>query len=361
MDPYLKSLMNPFIYKGSPIPDGNNHDFICNDMVAYSDVSYGDTVTAGGKFNFTMQTFPFLPYLAGIQSLSKLEIDSKKFTEQQAAITSSNLVSGFAPICFPEVFLSSNNVYTQLGVFKDDPWGAAKARMGSIGYKILYTGPINTCSGSITVTPSNIVVTPFKSAVPNLNVTSTGTVSSVNPNNTVSSAAKSFANTLAVEINRNNGASYKTSRTFRPEETIYVLPKRANTINQLSPILPAATAVLANISSSEASDNLYNFVKRDAPDTVTSHCGGIVWYDDNWESFVIQFRNINQDASFRIEAIACFELTLKTGSPFIDLSMASSPNKPNVMDKSHTISDNILNESEMARNGASMSSPGSNL
>lgn len=355
---YIKSLLNPFVFKGAPIPDGNNASFACIDMVGVSNISFTFLAERYESISFEIKTFPILPQLAGLfppQSGGIITVDNVPYAQSLLSDPTSTTFGGaYIPLCIPNAFKTPSTAYRKLGLFKDDPWNASKARCASFGYRIIYTGPVMSCAGSITVTPNNIAITKYRA-----NATS-GAFLAVgadgNPGITTELAqntAEKGCSSYSMEVNSITNASYKLSRTFRPEMSIYVLPKRNQGVNLPSALFPCSTPLFANVASSADAANLYNVFRNNSVSAVTSDdnvCGGIIWVDDSWESYSIFFNNVNTSGSFRIEAIACFELTLKNGSPFMDLSMKSSPNNPKELNDAK----NIVKDDPSAKTEAEM-------
>jgi len=56
--------------------------------------------------------------------------------------------------------------------------------------------------------------------------------------------------------------------------------------------------------------------------------GGIVWYDDDWESQVINVTNVINGAQFRFETIVCMEYSVGISSSVYAFSR--SPTKPDL-------------------------------
>lgn len=311
--PYLGARLNPFTSSAHEYPDGQNQNFICVDY------HVANTLTTVPS-SFVMQTLPCAPAFGAIASINGPITVDGTISAVSSAYTP-NEITG-TTTWFPLAVLPPlANYYANLGGATVDPFNASKARMVICGYRIIYTGPTSTCSGSITVTPNNVTMSP--GSITTTNVAAAGTAISVqqlgNDAVTIRNYSTQNAPIFNLELQCNAAALTKESKTFRPEESIVILPRYLAQANLPSDILGGAMPLVGNMGSLNGPLNLDNFFRSS-----NVNVNGVIWMDDNWESFQIVFNGINSDASYRIETVVCVEMSLQQNSVYAPLSKEKS-------------------------------------
>lgn len=314
MSPYVSARVNPFSASAHALPDGQNQNFICVDYhVANSLTSLPS--------QFVIQTIPSLPAMAAIASTAGAITVDGVVQAVSSAYTPSEITAS-TTWCPLAILPPLANFYGALGGITPDPFNATKARFVVCGYKIIYTGPVSTCAGSITVTPNNLSMQP--ASITTTSVAAAGTNIAVqnigNDGVTVRNYATQNATIHNVELQSNAAALTKESKTFRPEETVLVLPRYLASINNPTDMFSGSYPIVGNVGSLNGPLNLVNFFR-----SANVNPNGVIWYDDNWEAFQIVFNGINADASYRIETVVCLEMTLQQNSVYAPLAKEKSP------------------------------------
>jgi hypothetical protein len=319
--PYLGARLNPFVSAAHAYPDGQNQNYICVDYHVANSLTSVPT-------SFVLQTLPLAPSFSAIASTAgPITVDgvvsaaSTAYTPNEiTALTTWYPTSILPPLA---------NYYSLLGGINTDPFNATKARMIICGYRIIYTGPTSTCSGSICVTPNNITLS--QQSITTTNAAAAGTAISCqqlgNDGATVRNYATQNAPLYCIELSVNSAALTKESKTFRPEESIVILPRYLAQTNLPSDVFPGAMPLVGNVGSLNGPLNLTNFFRSS-----NANVNGIIWMDDNWESYQIVFNGINSDASYRIETVVCVEMSLQQNSVYAPLSKERSPYNKNATD-----------------------------
>lgn len=212
-----------------------------------------------------------------------------------------------------------------------DKWNAATYRIVSIRHKIMYTGPVTTCAGSVFAYPANLSFTP-------IGETSTGSDSSgvaptsgrylITYNNlglntfatragtdliNVTGLVTGFTSTPAsTQVNLTPPA---TTQMYRPEQSITLIPKHMT--NKYSTIEHRST--LAGLTSDPFTTGDTTQLLSCVARTPNWQCG-LLAYDPDWQSMVAQFDNLNSDATFVIETCMCVEIVPRASSNFISLT-----------------------------------------
>lgn len=319
-DPYINARLDPFTHAAGAIPDGQNQNYICLDLHS------ADTLTNLPN-SFVIQTMPCLPSMGLVGSTAgSMTVNGVVHAAltQYRPNASNTTTTNWAQICIPNVL---NGYYTGLGVQKNDPWNATKARVGVMGYRIIYTGPVSTCAGSITVTPNQVGFTSFGIVSSTTSSATTWTVTSTLPAGTAGTDTVALNTPLiAIEMDINPTNLTKESKTYRPEESILILPRYLAKSNLPKDIYQGTYPLIANANGATANVTYFNLGSK-----TPASSGGVVWIDDDWESYQIAFNGINSDASYRIETVMCFEANLQQNSAFTAVAKEKAPHNNTVM------------------------------
>lgn len=354
MPGYVHCRVNPFTGAGNSIgiPDGANSNYIVSDFYI------ADTITDISG-DFMIQTFPILPYLAGItatnnNSLAVVSVNgfsvpgvSGGNAASTRYVDGAKIQGGFFPISIPPGFYNptgSGGNYYRPGVDQSDPYNSMTARLVSVGYRLTYTGPANTCSGVITVTPTPIAISQLGQTTSSAG--DPGADLAIGIAN-ASSATVGLGQILPKGVTVFNMDSYsimgtvsKETITLRPESGAIIVPKHKTQDYKMLPTMNNVAAVVADYGVSPSTTNLWSnlFERIDVkPGTGARVDGGIIWFDNDWESVSISFSGINSDASFRFETVGCFEFSLPPNSSFVSLAKKTSPSMPQQIKQAEAI------------------------
>lgn len=307
---YVHCRLNPFQGSGkAAIPDGGNDGFVVNDLYSF------DTIAMNGNTNFMIQTFPTLPCSAGItfaplSTPVPLQVNGVNFTAPPS-LDSSVSGGGIYPLSVPTVY---NNIGNPIrpGNRINDVYSTANLRMIAMGYRLIYTGPAYDCSGSITVTPSSVSLSP----------------GGVTQSTAASATLPGFATLNAAQISVGNvtrgtaclswdgtisNSFVSQSVTFRPEQGILFVPKHRSKDFKVQPYSDVPMGLIFNsslVDTGNLTANAYAGLLTTNNTTLGSstYAGGICWYDNDWSSVTVVASGINPDASFRWETVYCMEI-----------------------------------------------------
>lgn len=309
---YEMCRLNPFDGHGNAaIPDGSNSNFIVSDTFAVSVIK----PTAAGQ-DIVIQTLPTMPILACVGSTTNFNVDGVNMTAlSEIGWNSTSTTLSWVPCCVPPQFAGSHDP----GVNLIDPWNSTGYRFISIAYRLIYTGPVNTCAGSITVTPNNVTF----STGPVTNTGNGMTLNTQSATNVVTALTTNIP-TLVIDVSNNTSVMQRSSRTYRPEQGCIVRATHSGTSHQRLASPATSYGVITPQSIGQAT-NAYNVFRN------TSSCG-IICYDNDWTGYQISIQGMNSDASYRLEAVMCFEVNPSVQSAFYPMTRKESPNDPIALD-----------------------------
>lgn len=311
---FLNCRLNPFGSMGkAALPDGSNANFVVTDSFAYDVITFSGT---GGAKTFILQTTPTLPHMALVGSTS----DGFVVNGVPTGSLSSYAVGAvpgqsWTPICIPAIF----NTSCVPGSTYADPWTASTMRFTNMAFRIVYTGPVTTCAGSITVTPNNMAYT-------DANATTQEGLRVFPANQAGTAQANAYPRgtpMLATDISVNEGAFTRASRTFRPEQGVTLICRHTGSSYDNVTIGRTPYVAIATPQSTGGTTDITAAVRQITRNGI-EFCG-IACYDNNWGGFQVTFNNINPDASFRIESMVCMEVCPMVTSPYYPMTQQSSP------------------------------------
>jgi hypothetical protein len=322
---YVMCRMNPFRGSGKgSIPDAGNFNFVVVDEMTYDNISFNTGFTG----ELIIQTMPTLPCSAFITLTSPdqngLVVNGVSVKASQS-VTPPTYASTYYPLSILNPYKYSPGIAPgSYGGFAVNPYGANAARLVACGYKLTYTGPVNTCAGSITVTSNDTSMT-YYSLVASDDPDSQNLVV-LNPQMTTVLTPTNGTQMYSLNYNSNLTALNRESRTVRPEEGLLFIPKHKSKDFKIQPISEMAYGVVANITT--GSNNHINVLSTDNLAGNFNYRGGITWFDNDWSGAQIRFSGINPDASFRWETIWCMEYNPAVGTVMQTVAIKSSPDRP---------------------------------
>jgi len=331
MDPYIMCRLNPFSGgNGKGIPDGTNHHFIVLDSYQYDNIDFSSFTADQFPSTFILQTTNSLPNLmwANCPNNKFMKINGVTFKGTGVYNGTAEGISAWYPMA---TLPAMTNTYGNFSSSQDDPWGATGLRIISQGFRIIYTGPVTECSGSITVTPNNWTYSPGPTITGITAVATTVNLRAVNVDQT---ASTNFApvglGTYQIDGTNSTTLLSKDSVTVRPEQGITIIPRHVGTSRDMIPIMKGSRPVTFGNTAQGAGAILYNACANSGT-AISSVNGGICFFDNDWDNYQIVFQNVNNTASFRIESVICFEACVGATSAFAPLTHKVSENKPAVM------------------------------
>lgn len=321
--PYMHCRMNVYSSKGGvPIPDGRNNKFIVVDHFVADTIN---TITTAG---FTIQTYPFLPYTAGVSGNGGAA--AKDITINGDILTNSgDFNSGLYPIGVPTEWSSA---FSAPGQVVADPYQATAGRIISVTRRLIYLSPSQTATGIISVTPRVVGCQASSATTSGVTPAGAGEVSIVT--NTYAQAVSNAAAKGTPILSVDSGATLsptqftRDSVTTRVENGVVIRGKSANSDHELSPFTTTAYGVSQNnkISAytSAGGNTIINLFTSTSSNT-SAIAGGVSFYDPAWQSQVITVSGAIAGASFRLETVICMEYALGQSSPYAPLSRSAVP------------------------------------
>jgi hypothetical protein len=325
--PYTLCRMNPFKGKGgTEIPDGGNSRFLSLDMMSVDNFSVSSSGTV------VLQTLPVLPF-AGMISCSGTNVTINGATLTAPASMSPNNANTNS-FWYPTSVFNNYTSAVTCGTNYIDSAGSVSGRIAALAYRIYYTGPVNTCAGTISVTSNDVsfeycgATTSSTAGAPAAGLVSV-TLGALTQ---TAIAATVPSGTPIVQISSYNSptALNRTTYTIRPEEGLLIVPKHKTNDFKIRDMYDTP-AVMVGIGPLTPGSAHYSVFTAGAYNTGGSNTIGILLHDSDWSSYQVCFNNINADASYRIETIACVELNPNQGTFVASLTKDQSPSEPAVM------------------------------
>jgi len=332
--PYLICRHNPFNgLGGSGIPDGNNSSFIVTDLYAYDTIN-----VATGNPSFSIQTMPAMPCSAFLAASGAMLVNGLPYgagdiaSPDAVSLTAAGQYKAFVPLGVPTQWPYKNigTGSTTVGGGVSDPFNSSKARIVALAYRLIYTGPAYDCAGSITITPNSVSFQPVGAVTTGSAPTTTTTgIFTENQVGTKTQLANG-TNVLSLDYTFAPNTFTRESVTIRPEQGLLLVPKHSTTDFKILPIYDVPYALVQNdgIQSTGAvnSNTVLNILK-----SVPGYSGAVVFYDNDWSGYTINFSGLNPDASFRWETVYCVEYSPNGNSAFKSLTKTREQSLPNVI------------------------------
>jgi hypothetical protein len=338
---YVHCRMNPFEGSGrTAIPDGGNNGFIVSDVTMY------DTFTVPAGITTTIQTLPTMPCSAMITpSSGTINVNGTVFTPY-AAGAATGQANNWAPLSIMPVWQAPNAVttgVTQLTPSQTpvDPYSATTSRLVAQGFRLVYTGEAQLCSGFITVTPNDIAIQEFQTTS-GANPPPYGTCNLVvvDPNQATYYVAPQGTTVLNMDFSVNPTAMTRDSVSFRPEEGVLFIPKHKAKDFKNKPVVDCAYGIAMN--ADYATIGTMNVISNalmanGTTTTPSSFGGGIVWYDNDWSGAQITISGCQTNTPFRWETVWCFESNPSNGSVMSNLTRKTEPDQPKQIERAANI------------------------
>jgi hypothetical protein len=338
LNPYVICRTNPFIAKGGGgIPDGGNTSFITTDLFAVNTIACSQAHSS-----FMMQLTGWLPapiMLAPYPSTA-LTLDSVTLTAP-ASVQPDGTVSAnswFPMGVAPNMLAIDGGVVPGSDVI--DPFYSTDARLVSWGVRIIYTGPVNTCAGSISITSNSCSLTRVGTSTDSFSTTGSthaqkvGFLTVENDQTTVFNTV-SGSPILDCDILIDPTIMTRDTVTLRPEQGALIIPRHKTRDFKLQPTMGTGQGVTVAYQGGNATNgSLYRNIMASVND---AYSGGIFWFDNDWEGVLVVFNGINSDATFRVETVMCMEFNPSSSSGFFPLTKKESMMNENAIKQAETI------------------------
>lgn len=328
---YMLSRLNPFESRGSvTIPDGQNTNFLSTDMML------NDTIVPGGT-GFVIQTLPCLPAAAMIAPLtgSTLTVNGVAVTAPSSLSLTDAVGFGCYPLSVPPQYKIGAGFSP--GVAQDDIYYATKARAVAYGYRLIYTGPAQTCAGAIVVTPNDVSFSELGNTTDNTGAAGKISLAISRPDNLATgvTSAPIGCPILLTDLRLSSTAITRDSMTFRPEQGVVIVPRHHSSNYGIKPVVDVPFGVVAESALTTSS---YTMLMQDRQ-TGPGYCGGIIFYDNDWESFQISVTGINSDATYRWETVILMEYGPSLSSAFQPFTQKTSTEDKALMSNTNAVLD----------------------
>lgn len=298
------------------IPDGASGKHICVCLYSIDRLSFGGVAAAKTA---SIRLVPQLPAPLLISGTDVL-------VNGNAAppFTGGNYyAAGVAP-----QWIGANVTATRPGqTVTTNTYNSSTGRFVSIGLRIRYTGPVNTCAGSIRAWEDDLNLTDMgqtSATGPPAPLPTTGTfLTTLNAAGTVTAVAP--LNTTYMLIDGNPAAN-PTAQTFtvRPEQGLAVRLKHRSAIFQSIDV--RENFIGSSISTATTGSASFNIINANIDSGQFG--GGILAFDNDWVGHAIRLDNVNSDASYSLETCVCFEFVPSSNSNFAPLAKDSPKAAP---------------------------------
>lgn len=307
---YLACRTDPFHSSGgAAIPDGQNKAFVVTDTFCINNIS----PSAAGQ-TIVIQTLNCLPALAMIGSTSNFTVDGQLVTALSSLTPTSTASTTWYPACIPPPY---SGLGAPASAFAD-PYNATAARLVSLGFRLIYTGPATTCAGVITVTPN-----PVAWSDAGVTVSALLGAAPVSAAGVLGTAWATGSSILTGDFVINPNTMTRETQTFRPEQGVRVLASHTSDVFKRNPTVINPYVALGPYNDATSTGTFPNLFRQN-PTTAP----GIIWYDNDWMGYQIVISGVNSDATFRLESVCCMEYNPAISSPFYPLSVKQSPSAP---------------------------------
>jgi hypothetical protein len=327
MDDWSMCRLNPWSanMKGAILPDGSGDPRFSIDLYSYTDIA-----STSPTWSAQLQILPTLPYCAMFiptqtanYTLTGPYMMTGTWTGANGGMHSfvGNINAGLAlPI----------NGTKAVTTYLDDPYSdnasaqfisANKARIISMGWRLVYTGPANACTGVVTVSSNPTKTDPpfFKS---------TGTLTwnnAVGVATDVGNTATNPARCLPITF----GAAYasKDSVSDRPEATLMGLVRHSSPVYNWQDLYEQPLCLTYQVpGSNQNATAIYSYPVGGGftpiINTATVTHGTISLFDDGWDAVNIMLNSVT--GTFRLETWQCLEYIPQPESIYYDIAKVSN-------------------------------------
>lgn len=324
------------------IPDGGSgrHMAVC--LYSYDTISAGTGVVSPAKWSFSLQTLPTLPsfgyaqYGSGVVLANAMQINGNSYA--------SNVKGMIGRADIWKILQGQTASQTWPGAIDNiaNKYQSTSFRIVSMRYKITYTGPVTTCAGAVYAYSSPISIANIgETNTTGVTPPATGRVGVVYlPTGTGETGTRS-----GTDLYQITGALPVTGRPimpantqmFRPEQSITIVPKHYTNKYQKCPFLTTPGLLTQDTVTTGADVTLKHLTAVDP-----QYGGGLLGFDNDWDSVIVQFNDLNTDASFIIETCVCVEFEPNANSTFYALAK-ESVDKPASFNAGHRIGNSLPN------------------
>lgn len=300
LDPWAMCRLNPFSGGGALYPDGGQTRRIVLDFRTFANLSD----LSGGQYSLLL--VPSLPSPLWIKSSVDCTVANALGSYSYDASNAGNRYSALA--LQPEYS-------DQWPGGAINPYTAASARITSMGMRMVYTGQINTCSGTI-----------YASSNP-------ATVTSRGPTN-VDMLIRSVADGSDHTVSANDANAIRLSHVpsfprSAPGSTMAHAASGFSGIAQMNdPDLPFRAV------SEEASILLADDMAGSQTSPLCSsngHKGGVDFWDESWDPIALQLNGASANSSYAIEIAVCVEFLIAPASSVIRFAREPPRRNPSAL------------------------------
>jgi hypothetical protein len=198
------------------------------------------------------------------------------------------------------VAIVNNNTYQMQG-----------ARIVSVGVRVKYTGPVNTCAGLIRVYENPIYLDPnFMVTTAAGSTTAVPAGTSLYSRTEQGNAAGYPGGTPFVQCNTStatDGGIFAASpppthAVFRPEQGVNAVLKRSNTTFETSTWMDTPLGVTATNPGGTGNKAYYNIIQ-----VGRNIGGGLNMFDNSHKAIQMDFTGLNEDMSYVVDTCVCLE------------------------------------------------------
>lgn len=319
--PYVDCRMGCIANIRNPptIPDGNGGRCLASCIYTSDRLSFTSATTPQTFRVLLLPTYPFGGAVLNPGGNVPLNVNG---------VSSTNGI--YLPIAVDPSVLAQGYMNTIPGAKTVDPYNATACRLVSRTTKITYTGPVTTCSGVVRVYENPVAI------VPGVEATSTSSSTTAPTTGTYISNYNSNANTATrfaplntpcdfLDFTDSPSAPMNTA-TYRPEQGVTLMMRHKTNKYEQTPLANMMRAItLTPQAQTGTSLSLTNFIAEYSLSPVNGYGGGYAACDNDWIAQVVSFENVNQDASFLVETMACYEWTVQAGNAFRQFEREAAP------------------------------------
>jgi hypothetical protein len=346
---FIHCRLNPFeSSNGVGLNDGSLMAKIVYDSKTYVDIT---NITS----TISILILPWMPACAGISGLCTVN-QSSPYTGA-VNLANNSLGYGWYPVLMQG---AQNNSAIQIPeTTSAPPIQAGKARLLTQGYRLVYTGPTNSCAGLITVSSSSANITqvlsetntsglgtsalPYNSFI--LQPQAAATLSQFTAPSSINGTSMPLGTNMPVVNVISTFSQYSPETvTYRPEVGCSGVLRHGTRNYEFNPIseynqcpIQTATQLTTTFSSAPYIYNPAFFTTLSAtaqtnqamPNCDVGNFSIIYWWDNDWQPVSIQISGANSAASYRLEVVQCFEFIPEASSTFRPLAKVSGVDNSN--------------------------------
>jgi len=337
---YVHCRNNPFEGTGkAAIPDSGNSEFNVTDIVMY------DNFTCPANSTTVIQTLPTFPCSAIVSNSSgTMTINGVTNTTTGGFTTTPNVTTQWAPMSVLPPYLSPYTTGSPQtpGQFGVDPYTIKTSRLVAAGYRLIYTGEAQTCSGTITVTPNDVGITEtISNAAPSQTTPVGWNLNILDATEAIIIATPAGVPTLNLDWQVVPTAMTRASVTLRPEQGVLFLPRYKTGDFKLRPSVDTCYGVISNADTAVNTPTAYfNTIQANAATgSNPTYTGGVIWYDNDWTSAQLTLTGFQVNTPFRWETVWCFEVNPQIGSILSTMTRKAEKANPAAIETAQKMAD----------------------